>query len=108
MEKLFDVLWKEILIGDVSKNDNEYIFKYNKEGVEKASQIGFKYIVGFKDIEQEYISEKLFPVFTSRIPPKNRHDIDKILNKLELSEYDEIDILKRTNAKCYTDELEVR
>lgn len=29
--------------------------------------------------------EKLFSVFTSRIPSKNRHDIDKILNKLELS-----------------------
>lgn len=108
MEKLFDVLWKEILIGDVSKNHNKYIFKYNREGVEKASQIGFEYIVGFKNIDQEYISEELFPVFTSRIPPRNRHDIDKILNKLELSEYDEIELLKRTNGKCFTDEIEVR
>ena len=39
---------------------------------------------------------------------KNRQDIDKILNKLELSNYDEIEILKRTNGKCFTDEIEVR
>lgn len=108
MEKLFDVLWKKILIGNVFKNNNEYIFKYNRKGVEKASQIGFEYIVGFKDIDQEYISEKLFSVFTSRIPPKNRHDIDKLLNELELSEYDEIELLKKTNGKCFTDEIEVR
>lgn len=108
MEKLFDVLWKEILIGEVAKKDNVYIFKYDKEGVKKAKKIGFSYIVGFKDIDQEYMSEKLFSVFTSRIPPKNRHDIDKILNELELSNYDEIEILKRTNGKCFTDEIEVR
>lgn len=108
MKKLFNVFWKEIVIGSVLKNEDKYIFKYNKEGVEKARRIGFEYIVGFKDIEQEYISERLFPVFTSRIPPKNRHDIDKILNKLELSEYNELEILKRTKGKCYTDEIEVR
>lgn len=108
MQKLFDVFWKKILIGHVHKNENEYIFKYNRDGVKKANEIGFKYIIGFKNIEEEYTSEKLFPIFTSRIPPKNRHDIEKILNRLELSEYDEIEILKRTNGKCYTDELEVR
>ena len=108
MEKIFDVFWKKILIGDVSKNENEYIFKYNKDGIKKANEIGFKYIIGFKNIEQEYASEKLFPIFTSRIPPKNRHDIEKILDRLELSEYDEVEILKRTKGKCFTDEIEVR
>lgn len=108
MKKLFNVYWNEILIGDVSKSDNEYIFKYDIHGVEKANKIGFKYIVGFKNIKQEYKSEKLFSIFTSRIPPKNRHDIDDILNKFELSEYDEIELLKRTNGKCYTDDIEVR
>ena len=108
MQKLLDVYWNEILIGDLLKNENEYIFKYNKQGIEKAREIGFKYIIGFKDIEQEYYSKNLFPVFASRVPPKNRHDINEILTKLELSEYNEVEILKKTNGKCFTDNMELR
>lgn len=108
MEKLFGIFWKEILIGNLFKNEEKYVFKYDKEGITKANEMGFKYIVGFKDINQEYISEKLFSFFVSRIPPRNRHDIDRILKELELAEYDEIEIIKRTNGKCFTDNLEMR
>ena len=108
MQKLLDVYWNKILIGDVLKNENEYIFKYNKQGVEKAKEDGFKYIIGFKNINQEYFSKNLFPVFSSRVPPKNRHDINEFLKKIGLSEYNEVEILKKTNGKCLTDKMELR
>lgn len=108
MEKLFNVYWKEIAIGEVLKENDEFIFRYINEGVNDANKIGFKYLIGFKNLDKEYRSKKLFPVFTSRIPPHNRHDINKILEKLDIKEYDELEILKKTNGKCYTDDIEVR
>lgn len=109
MQKLFDVLWKSIIIGDVCQDEEKnYIFKYNTNGVSIAKRDGFTYLIGFKDLNKEYKSDNLFSVFTSRIPPKNRHNINEILDKLELKEYDEIEILKRTNGKCFTDNIEVR
>lgn len=109
MQKLFDVFWKDILIADVCQDEEKkYIFKYNSDGINIAKEKGFSYLIGFKDIDREYKSDKLFAVFTSRIPPKNRHNINEILDELELKKYDEIEILKRTNGKCFTDDIEVR
>ena len=108
MNYLFDVLWNGIKVGDVSKKENKYVYKYYTKGVEEAKNKGFDYIVGFKDLNRIYESEKLFTVFSSRIFPKNRHDIDKRLKELGINEYNEIEILKKTNGKCFTDKIEVR
>ena len=80
----------------------------NLENVEKAKQEGFSYIIGFKNINEEYKSEKLFPFFSSRIPPKNRHNLQSILRDLNLEEYNETQLLKITKGKLFTDRYEVR
>ena len=109
MKKVLNVLWKEHVVGYVYQDEeNKYIFKYDDEAVKKAKENGFDYLVGFKDLEKQYESKELFPVFTSRIPPKNRHNIKKILSDLELKEYNAVDILKKTHGKCITDDIEVR
>ena len=105
----FDVFWKKYAIGNLYITDNkEYVFKYNLENVEKAKQEGFSYIIGFKDINEEYKSQKLFPFFSSRIPSRNRHDIQNILQSLNIEEYNENQLLRKTKGKLLTDRYEVR
>lgn len=105
----FDVFWKKYDIGNLYITENqEYVFRYNLENVEKAKEEGFSYIIGFKNINEEYKSEKLFPFFSSRIPPKNRHNIQNILRDLNLEEYNETQLLKKTKGKLFTDKYEVR
>lgn len=108
MEK-FDVLWKKYTVGNLYITDSqEYIFKYNIENVEKAKQEGFSYIIGFKNIDQEYKSEKLFPFFASRLPSKSRHDLQNILENLNMEEYNESHLLRKTQGKIFTDKYQVR
>ena len=105
----FNVFWKKYAVGNLYITENqEYIFKYNLENVEKAKQEGFSYIIGFKNINEEYKSEKLFPFFSSRIPPKNRHNLQSILRDLNLEEYNENQLLRKTKGKLFTDRYEVR
>ena len=109
MNKILDVLWKEYVVGYLYQNEEKkYIFKYDKNAVKIAKEHGFDYLVGFKDLDKQYESKELFPIFTSRIPPKNRHNIEAILSDLNLTEYNEINILKKTHGKCITDDIEVR
>ncbi len=105
----FNVFWKKYAVGNLYITENEeYIFKYNLENVEKAKKEGFTYIIGFKDINEEYRSEKLFPFFSSRIPSANRHNLQSILRDLNIEEYNECRLLKKTGGKLFTDNYEVR
>ena len=53
-----------------------------------------------------YRSEELFPAFSSRLPDRKRKDIDKILKKYNLDEYDTYELLKRSGAKLPIDNLQ--
>ena len=48
----------------------------------------------------------LFPVFASRLPDRKREDIDKILQKYGLKEFDEYELLKKSGARLPIDNLE--
>ena len=41
----------------------------------------------------------LFPVFASCLPDRKRKDIDKILQKYGLKEFDEYELLKKSGAR---------
>lgn len=45
-------------------------------------------LVSFEKLDTVYKSEKLFPVFASRLPDRKRKDIGRILEKYGLDEYD--------------------
>lgn len=97
------VKWSEIPIGYLIRDIEGYLFKYDKQGMQKARQQGFTYLIGFKNLRQVYQSSKLFAVFSSRIPSKQRRDLEKRLNTLGLEEYDEFEILLATKGKTNTD-----
>lgn len=109
--KIAAVKWKEIIIGYLVKDPAGYLFKYDGDGIQDARSQGYSYLIGFKNLKQIYQSKQLFPVFKSRIPSRQRRDIDKILDELGLDSYDEFEILLakkgKTNTDCITVEEEI-
>lgn len=96
---------KKILIGELAKEDNEYIFKYTPEQTDKP--IGFLKVPTFKDMDKTYKSENLFLFFVNRLFDKARPDLPQLLESYGLNSYDEWELLKATKAKLLTDGYEL-
>lgn len=104
------LIWKhpdtrrQYIVGALSKNGC-FEFEYSYE-IDKAVKAGFSHIAAFEDFNKKYTSEKLFPVFSSRLPDKKRRDISEILKKYNLNEYDEYLLLKNSGARLPIDTFE--
>lgn len=94
---------KQYIVGRLSKN-GQYEFQYDEE-IQEAKKAGFMPLISFEKLDQVYKSDELFPVFSSRLPDRKRQDIDKILKKYGLEEYDAYQLLKMSGAKLPIDNL---
>ena len=100
------VKWKDTVIGLLLKeNELGYFFKYYRQGLREAKEQGFSYLIGFKDQRKVYTSKQLFPVFQSRVPTRQRRDLEMMLEKIGLSKYDEFEYLAVTEGKSNTDSI---
>lgn len=95
---------KQYVVGQLIKN-GQFEFEYVKD-IEEAVSDGFTPLLCFPDIHKVYQDTKLFPVFASRLPDKKRKDIQCILEKYGLEEFDEYMLLKRSGARLPIDSLE--
>lgn len=95
---------KNYVVGELEKNGG-YIFRYGDE-YKEAEKVGFEALASFEDMDAEYKSDKLFPAFSSRLPDRKRTNIQDILKKYGLEEYDEYQLLKKSGAKLPIDNLE--
>ena len=95
---------KQYIVGILSKN-GLFEFEYGKE-IDEARKNGFQGIAAFEDFSKKYTSEKLFPVFASRLPDKKRRGISDILKRYNLDEYDEYLLLKNSGARLPIDTFE--
>ncbi len=95
---------KQYIIGQLIKN-GQCEFQYGEE-VQSAITDGFKPLLCFPDLNKVYKDDKLFAVFKSRLPDKKRKNIQAILNKYDLKEYDDYMLLKRSGARLPIDNLE--
>ena len=95
---------KQYIVGILSKN-GLFEFEYGKE-IDEARKNGFQGIAAFEDFSKKYTSEKLFPVFASRLPDKKRRVISDILKRYNLDEYDEYLLLKNSGARLPIDTFE--
>lgn len=104
------LIWKDVqsrrqyIVGELIKN-GQFEFQYCEE-VEQAIEHGFTPLVCFPDLDKKYVSSRLFPVFSSRLPDRKRKDMKKILDKYGLEEYEEYALLKRSGARLPIDTLE--
>lgn len=104
------LIWKcnstrrQYIVGQLTKNGN-YEFQYCNE-IDAAIKAGFTPLVSFEKLDQVYTCQELFPVFSSRLPDRKRKDIDKILEKYGLEEYDSYQLLKKSGARLPIDNLQ--
>ncbi len=104
------MIWKDpktrrnFTVAELSKNGT-FKFRYTHD-IEKAIEHGFEPLLSFNDINKTYENNIMFPVFSSRLPDRKRRDIDEILKKYELKEFDSYLLLKRSGAKLPIDNLE--
>ncbi len=104
------LIWKhpesrrQYVIGELIKNGG-YEFRYGMD-IEDALNNDFELLIPFQEINKTYFNDILFPVFSSRLPDRKRQDMDDILAKYYLSEYDAYELLKRGGAKLPIDNFE--
>lgn len=103
-----NLIWEDkesnkYILGILYKEDNNYCFKKNNEGLLEAMNHGC-FGIGNMDLTKDIIkSETLFPFFKNRIPDINNPDIENTLKSYELDNYDEYELLKRTHGSLLTD-----
>lgn len=97
---------EDIVVGILEYIDDGYEFSYS-DSVRYAIKRGFYGLVTFENCGTLYRSKNLFPVFKNRLPDKKRKDIESILNRYNLTEYDEYELLKQ-GTKLPVDDLSFR
>lgn len=103
-----NLFWNDInknkyLLGVLKKEGEYFYFKLNYDGLKNAMQHGC-FGVGNIDISSElHKSKELFSFFKNRIPQKDNVNIKEILEQYSIQEYDEIELLKKTQGRLLTD-----
>ena len=92
-----------IHVGNIIREHDIFKFRYSEEYRNTAS---YAPIFPFLNKDMEYTNINLFPVFASRLPDPKRKDIDKILNKYNMSEYDQFTLLQKSQGRLPIDTLE--
>lgn len=95
----------EFDVGVLERVSGVYYFWYIGDGVRKAEQKGFRLFPEFAFKEMVYLAYELFGTFSSRLPDRSRVDIDKILDRYGLDEYDPFDLLAASGGKLPCDRL---
>ena len=104
--KFLYLIWKDphtrtnFTVGKLSKNGS-YKFEYFGE-FGKAESCGWSKLEAFPE-NKVYESDTLFPVFASRLPDRKRRDIKKILEKYELEDFEEFDLLRKSEGRLPID-----
>ncbi len=105
---LLNLYWKdnkqnEYMLGKLYKENGKYHFEINEEELKKATHKGCFGIGELNLLDKHYESDTLFSFFKRRIPSKNNEHIEEILKELDMKEYDEMELLEKTNGILYTD-----
>lgn len=91
---------RNFIIGKLTRGE-KYKFEYMPEA-EEARKEGWHELNAFPKVE-EYFSDIVFPIFSSRLPDRKRRDINEILKKYSLQSYDEFELLRKSGAQLPID-----
>lgn len=106
------VVWKQAksrqryLIGRLWAEGNGYRFRYVKDqprSVQDALDAGFRLFDAFPQIDGEWQSETLFPLFRRRLP---RREVLRSLEAQGIDTSDPLEVLRVTGGRVPTDTLE--
>lgn len=90
-------------IGTITRETECYKFSYSDS---YRNSEHFSPIFPFLEKNKEYTNVNLFPVFASRLPDPKRIDINDILSKYGMTEYNQFDLLKKSQGRLPIDTLE--
>ena len=103
-----NLYWKdneqnEYKIGKLYKEEEKYHFEINEEELKKATHKGCFGIGELNLLYKNHVSDTLFNFFKRRIPSKDSSNIEEILKEFDMKEYDEMELLEKTNGILFTD-----
>ena len=85
-----------------------YRFRYIGGARRAQEEVGFPLLIEFPDLNQDYQSPELFPLFQNRVMNPARPDLIEYLQRLDLTEEaDAIEILSTNGGHRVTDSYEV-
>lgn len=111
MSNTLKIYWKEpknhrrLHVGNLSYVNDEYVFQYEAD-YKYLLDKGFLPIIPFFEFTEKYTSKTLFPAFACRLPDPKRKDINYILAKYGLSEYNAFQLLAKSGGRSPSDRLE--
>lgn len=93
-------------VGRLTREDGRYHFAYTQGAKSFPNFVPFGRM---NDLDAEYVSDKLFPLFANRVLPKSRPEYANYLEWLGLSQasHDALEELARTGGLRATDTLEL-
>jgi HipA-like protein len=103
-EALFRLVLDELEIGRLQFVNEKWHFKYSDEFLETQ---GIKPLAGFPDINKEYVSDELWPFFSSRIPSLSRERVKNVIKNEGIEENDILALLNRFGKRTITNPFEL-
>lgn len=94
---------RNYIVGKLTKG-KQYEFQYCGD-YNPAKKDGYLELKAFPT-DTLYTSERLFPTFSSRLPDPKRRDIDKILRRYGMKQFDDFELLRKGGAKLPIDTYE--
>ena len=86
----------------------QYRFRYIVGAARAQEMAGFPLLIEFPELEADYRSPELFPVFRNRVMNRSRPDFNDYLRILDLSsKADPVEILSANGGRRVTDSYEV-
>ena len=93
---------------DANLDCSEFRFRYINGAKRAQEEVGFSPLLEFPELERDYRSSDLFPIFQNRIMTPRRPDFPEYLRSLDLAENaDPIEILSANGGRRVTDSFEV-
>ncbi|WP_419942570.1 DNA-binding protein [Candidatus Palauibacter sp.] len=93
---------------DADVSQPEYRFRYTGGARRARAEAGFPLLVEFPELDEDYRSTRLFPLFRNRVINPGRPDLKDYLRHLDLGhEADPIEILAANGGHRATDAYEV-
>jgi len=102
---VFQLLYEDSLVGILRLENGQWIFEYTPGF---RAQKNVRPIIDFPDKAKKYVSDDLWPYFTSRIPALEQPSVQQVLDKEQVSAEDEVGLLRLFGKRTITNPFELK
>jgi len=100
----FLLTYDNLLVGTLTVEDGVWKFEYSDKF---RSEDKLRPIVEFPDVYKTYVNEDLWQFFASRIPSTEQPEVEKILKREHVEEYDAVGLLKLFGKRTIANPFEL-